>query len=184
MLPRQLVPKGKPDFELVISLYQEFLQDQYQGVGISDIVPTEQVRQGYLQALKALAISQNSLEKAPCYYGELGILRFFFDHSSQVDFTPLLHLYKEYIQPIIDYDNRHSGDLLPTLTAYTTYCASPSAICNALFIHKNTLYARLNKISQILGKNLSDSETVFNLSLGLKIQTLIQTGILGSELDP
>ena len=31
---------------------------------------------------------------------------------------------------------------------------------------------------------MSDSETVFNLSLGLKIQTLIQTGILGSELDP
>ena len=53
-----------------------------------------------------------------------------------------------------------------------------------LYIHKNTLYARLNKISQILGKNLSDSETVSNLSLGLKIQTLIQAGILDRDLDP
>lgn len=53
-----------------------------------------------------------------------------------------------------------------------------------LYIHKNTLYARLNKLSQILGKNLSDSETVFNLSLGLKIQTLIQAGNLDRDLDP
>lgn len=184
LLPKQLVPGEKPDFEPVIRLYREFLQDQYNGVGISGIVPTECVRQGYLQALKALAISQHSLNKAPCCYAELGILRFFFDRSNQVDFTPLLQVYQEYIQPIADYDTRHGGDLLPTLTAYITFCASPSAICGALFIHKNTLYARLNKISQILGKDLSDSETVFNLSLGLKIQTLIQAGILDRDLDP
>lgn len=184
LLPKQLVSRGKPDFERVISLFREFLQDQYNGVGISGIVPTERVRQGYLQALKALAISQHSLNKASCYYDELGILRFFFDRSNQVDFAPLLQVYQEYIQPITDYDSRHSGDLLPTLTAYITCCASPSAICNLLYIHKNTLYARLNKISQILGKDLSDSETVFNLSLGLKIQTLIQAGILDRDLDP
>ncbi len=184
LLPKQLVSEGKPDFQPVISLFCEFLQDQYNGVGISGIVPTECVRQGYLQALKALVISQHSLNKAPCFYADLGILRFFFDHSNQVDFTPLLQVYQEYIQPIADYDNRHSGDLLPTLTAYITFCGSPSAICNALYIHKNTMYARLNKISQILGKKLSDSETVFNLSLGLKIQTLIQAGMLDSDLDP
>ena len=91
-------------------------------------------RQGYLQALKALAISQHSLNKASCYYDELGILRFFFDRSNQVDFAPLLQVYQEYIQPITDYDSRHSGDLLPTLTAYITCCASPSAICNLLYI--------------------------------------------------
>ena len=184
LLPKQLVSRGKPDFERVISLFREFLQEQYNGVGISGIVPTERVRQGYLQALKALAISQHSLNKASCYYDELGILRFFFDRSNQVDFAPLLQVYQEYIQPITDYDSRHSGDLLPTLTAYITCCASPSAICNLLYIHKNTLYARLNKISQILEKDLSDSETVFNLSLGLKIQTLIQAGILDRDLDP
>lgn len=64
------------------------MQEQYNGVGISGIVPTERVRQGYLQALKALAISQHSLNKASCYYDELGILRFFFDRSNQVDFAP------------------------------------------------------------------------------------------------
>lgn len=184
MLPRQLVSEGSGGFEAIIRLFRTFLQDQYNGVGISGLVPTEQVRQGYLQALKALAISQHSLNKSPCNYAELGILRFFFDHSNQVDFAPLLQVYQEYIQPVVDYDSRHSGDLLPTLTAYISCCASPTAICSTLYIHKNTLYARLNKISQILGKNLSDSETVFNLSLGLKIQTLIRAGILDSDLDP
>lgn len=184
LLPDQLIEAAPEGFSPVISLFRQFLEEQYQGVGISEMVSTRKVRQGYLQALKALAVSQRSLEKAPCSYGELGILRFFFDHSDHVDFAPLLQIYQEYILPVIQYDQQHGSELLTTLTAYISCCSSPSAICSALFIHKNTLYSRLNKISQVLGKSLSDSEAIFNISLGLKIQTLIQAGILQGELDP
>ena len=183
-LPKQLIADTKNDFLPIISIFRQFLQKQYQGAGISDAVPTNKVRQGYLQALKALAISQHSSDKAPCLYSDLGILKYFFDHSNQVDFTPLLLVYHEYILPIIEYDKLHNGKLFYTLTAYISYCSSPSAICSALYIHKNTLYYRLNKISEILGKNLTDNETIFNISLGLKIQALIQAGIIQNDLDP
>lgn len=184
LLPSQLIKDTKDGFAPLVSLFQHFLQDRYQGAGISQMVPTKMVRQGYLQALKALAVSQHSLEKAPCFYEELGILRYFFDHSDNMDFAPLLQIYQEYILPIIKYDEQHGAELFPTLTAYITCCSSPSAICSALYIHKNTLYSRLNKITQVLGKSLSDSEVIFNISMGLKIQTLIQTGILQGDLDP
>lgn len=184
LLPNHLITDTQNGFAPIISIFRQFLQEHYQGAGISDVVPTKKVRQGYLQALKALAISQHSLDKTPCLYADLGILRFFYDHSNHVDFTPLLLVYQEYVLPIIEYDKLHSGELLSTLTSYISNCSSPSAICSALYIHKNTLYSRLNKISQLIGKDLSDSETIFNISLGLKLQTLIQAGILRNDLNP
>lgn len=184
LLPEPLIKNMQNDFLPLISIFRQFLDEQYQGTGISDVVSTQRVHQGYLQALKALAISQHSFDKTPCLYANLGILRFFFDHSNTLDFAPLLLIYQEYIVPIIEYDKEHSGDLLATLTSYISNCSSPTAICSELYIHKNTLYSRLNKISQILNKELSNSETIFNISLGLKMQTLIQAGILYDDLNP
>lgn len=183
-LPKQLIKDIKKDLMPVISIFKEFLQEQYMGAGISDIVSTQKIRQGYMQALKALTLSQNAYDKSPCFYADLGILRFFYDHSNQVDLAPLLLVYNEYIAPIIKYDKEHTGELLSTLTSYISNCFSPSAICSELYIHKNTLYSRLSKITHIIGKNLSDSETIFNISLGLKIHILIQTGILSNNLNP
>ena len=97
---------------------------------------------------------------------------------------PCSRVYQEYIQPVTDYDSRHSGDLLPTLTAYITCCASPSAICNMLYIHKNTLYARLNKISQILGKNFIRQRDCVQPVPGPENPDPDPAGILDRDLDP
>lgn len=184
LLPKQLVQDTAQGFLKLISVLQQFLKEQYQGVGISDAVITENVRQGYFQAFKALAVSQKSSDKKACFYSDLGILRFFFDHSNQIDFAPLVQVYQEYILPIIEYDASHSGELFSTLTTYIACASSPSNACAALFIHKNTLYSRLAKIAQVIGKNLSDSESMFHISLGIKIHTLIQTGMLYPNFDP
>ena len=45
----------------------------------------------------------------------------------------------------------------------------------SMYIHKNTLYSRLNKISQVLGKDILDSEAGFTLMLGIKIHMLVET---------
>ena len=179
-LPQYLLPKTDM-LKSVIDVFQEFLKEQYQGIGISDIVDTENVRQGYFQALKSLAISKQRPRNVPCHYSELGVLRFFFDRSNQLDISPLTALYREYIFPILQYDQSHGSELFPTLTTYMFCCSSPSAACSELYIHKNTLYSRLNKISALLKKNLSDSETVFNLLFGIKIHALIQAGVLPQD---
>ena len=124
-----------------------------------------------------MSISHSTAGQPPCFFSDLGILRFFFDRSNQLDPEPLLQVYEEYIQPILSYDKMHSGELFPTLSTYLECGSSPSGACSSLFIHKNTLYSRLNKISQLLGKNLSDSEVHFNLVLGVKVHTLVKAGI-------
>lgn len=177
-LPQQMAQTGKEVFLRLERTFRQFFKEQYQGIGVSSAVPTEKVRQGYFEAVKALAVSQLSADRASCFFEDLGILRFFFDRSGELDLSPLLQVYCEYILPIIQYDDAHSGELFPTLTTYLGCCSSPSATCAALYIHKNTLYSRLNKIAQLLGKSLSDSETNFNISLGVKIHTLVKTGVL------
>lgn len=183
LLPKELIQDPGKDLEPIFSTYQQLLGEQYQGIGISRAVPTEEVRQGYFQALKALSISRNNPRHEPCFYDDLGILQYFFDHSGQVDLTPLMALYREYVLPVVQYDQQHGGELFTTLEGYITYRCSPTAICKALYIHKNTLYSRLNKISQLLDKNLSDSETIFNVSLALKVENLIKAGMLEGGLE-
>lgn len=183
LLPRELVEDPGKDLEPVFATYQQLLGGQYQGIGISREVPTEEVRQGYLQAIKALSISRNHPRHQPCFYDDLGILQYFFDNSGQVDLMPLMALYREYVFPVIQYDKQHGGELFTTLEGYITCRCSPTAICKALYIHKNTLYSRLNKIAQLLHKNLSDSETIFNISLALKVESLIRAGMLEGGVE-
>jgi DNA-binding PucR family transcriptional regulator len=86
--------------------------------------------------------------------------------------------YREYIQPISEYDVKHGTELLETLETYIRCCSATSAICESLFIHKNTLYSRMSKISQLIKHDLSDSDTLFNINLALKVKMLIDSGIL------
>jgi len=96
---------------------------------------------------------------------------------------PLMALYREYVFPVIQYDKQHGGELFTTLEGYITCRCSPTAICKALYINKNPLYSRLNKIAQLLHKNLSDSETIFNISLALKVESLIRAGMLEGGVE-
>ncbi len=176
-LPQPLTDSRVDCFDSLAAVLRQFLKGQYQGIGISEAVPTEHVQEGYFQASKALSISRISPGQPPCFFKDLGILRFFFDRTNQIQPGPLIQVYKEYLLPILQYDQTHGGNLFSTLATYLECGSSPSATCSALFIHKNTLYSRLNKISQILGKTLSDSEVNFNILLAIKIYTLIQAGI-------
>ena len=60
LIPKELAGKDNGALYAAVSTYREFLAEQYQGIGISDVVDTEKIRQGYLQALKALAVSRHS----------------------------------------------------------------------------------------------------------------------------
>lgn len=165
-------------FKPSIESLKESLKGQYDGVGISTLISKNAIRQGYFQAIKALALSRNSKEHNAIYYSELGVLKYFFDNSNNLDISPLMQNYREYIQPISEYDVKHGTELLETLETYIRCCSATSAICESLFIHKNTLYSRMSKISQLIKHDLSDSDTLFNINLALKVKMLIDSGIL------
>ncbi|MBQ3640588.1 helix-turn-helix domain-containing protein [bacterium] len=164
--------------------FRNLFKGNLDGIGISNTVSKKELRKAYYQAKKALTISSNFSDKRPFRYNELGVMEYFFDHEENIDFGPLLDVHEEYLKPVQIYDDQHGTDLLNTLSTYIKCCSSTSAICAELFIHKNTLYSRLNKISQILGKDLSDSDVIFHVTLALKVRMMLNAGLLESDQPP
>jgi PucR family transcriptional regulator, purine catabolism regulatory protein len=69
---------------------------------------------------------------------------------------------------------KNRKELLMTLKTYLECQGNSIETAEKLFIHRNTLRYRLQRIEKILGRDLSQSEERFSLWLALKIGTLIE----------
>lgn len=123
----------------------------------------------YHQALQTLHYVNVSIKKEYGFYEDLGILRFFIDNSGRLDGDFLHDVVERYLRPIERYDSEHNAQLKRTLIKYIDHDCSSIKTQNALFIHKNTLHARLAKIEKLLDCSLSSSEDLFNIQLAVKI---------------
>ncbi len=72
-------------------------------------------------------------------------------------FPPLMH--------IIDYDSKHNTHLAYTLYEYLQNPTHPTDVAKRLYIHKNTLYYRLEKIREIMGQDFKDAETIASIQM-------------------
>lgn len=70
---------------------------------------------------------------------------------------------------VIDLDSEHKTKLALTLYTYLEDPANPNAVCKKLFIHKNTLYYRLEKIRSIMGTDFKDAETIMKIQFSFLI---------------
>jgi len=62
-----------------------------------------------------------------------------------------------------------TGSLVETLRAYLHHSGNTRAVCEELFIHRNTLSYRLRRIEELLGTDLSDGRLRATLLLALAI---------------
>ena len=92
--------------------------------------------------------------------------------------TTLQLLIWEYLQPIINYDNEKSANLLPTLLALDNCNYNLQEACTQLNIHRNTLYARIEKIRCIMKYDIDSSNTRHMLHIGLMHYVLSSSGLL------
>lgn len=75
-----------------------------------------------------------------------------------------------YLKPLIEADKINEGQLLDTLGMYLECDGNANAAAEALFIHRNTMRYRLEKIKSILKINLNDLEVCFKLNMALCIK--------------
>ena len=66
------------------------------------------------------------------------------------------------------YDKQNATNMVETLDCYFACNCNVSETAKALFIHRNTLIYRIDKIKSILGRDLKDSEERLLLQLGLR----------------
>ena len=136
------------------------------GVG----VPADEIsswRGSFRQAGQALEMARRLDEGRPLYYPDLSIYRLLF----QIEHDPeLIAFQEETIGPLLAQEN--SQELLHTLEAYFEHHGNVSQTAEALFIHRNTLIYRMERIATILNRTLDDPENRLALQLALYIQRM------------
>lgn len=87
-------------------------------------------------------------------------------------------LLRAYIHPSFDilheYDLANDTTLLNTLQSYITNGLNAKETATALYLHRNTLTYRLNKIKALTDIDFEDLETIFRLSCSFRINQLLQ----------
>lgn len=128
------------------------------------------VKSAYRQAIMA-CIAARCLNQPLINYSELGIIEFL------LGMRPVERLrayYCEVLDPLIQYDNLNGAALLSTLTVYFANNRSIEKTADELYIHRNTLKYRLQKIEDILKRDLNDVNDITIISICLKIEQLMQ----------
>jgi PucR family transcriptional regulator, purine catabolism regulatory protein len=72
------------------------------------------------------------------------------------------------LRPLLDHDSRARSKLVPTLRAYLENAGRKADTVRALGVQRRTLYARLEKISGLLGRDLDAQDTRTRLTLALQ----------------
>ncbi|PIC77054.1 PucR family transcriptional regulator [Sporosarcina sp. P19] len=108
-----------------------------------------QIREGYKEAKRVAELKQKFAFESD-FYDDLGIYRLLLLLNEQGD---LEHYVDDYLQDLMDYDKKTGGNLFETLRIYLECGGSKKETADRLFIVRQTLYHRLEKIESIMGEN-------------------------------
>ena len=81
--------------------------------------------------------------------------------------SPELSPFAGLVQPLEDYDRERGSDLVRTLAVYFDAGENASEAAERLFLHRNSLLYRLERIQNLTGLDLKDPEVRLALRLGL-----------------
>ena len=114
----------------------------------------DQVDTAYLEAGFALFHLQQQNLPTPVYLFRDCQLEYILSRICSE--LPLAELYSEKLLRLAAYDRTHSASCLKTLNLYLKTEMNATQTARLLFLHRSSLLKRLDKISQILGDDLSD----------------------------
>lgn len=125
------------------------------------------------EALQALTI-QHRLGVAPSIarFSDLGVYRLLFAAESLPEFV---EFHDQTLGGLIEHDDVHGSDLVPTLQAFFAANGSPKEAAARLGVHRNTVLYRLGRIATLTGYDLDDADTRLRLQLALSIDTIARS---------
>jgi DNA-binding PucR family transcriptional regulator len=78
-----------------------------------------------------------------------------------------LEPFRALIAPLLDHDRTRRSDLVRTLKTYFAAGANASEAADRLFLHRNSMLYRLERIQSLTGLDLKDDRVALALQLGL-----------------
>lgn len=139
------------------------------GLG-STSTSVETVRRSYKDALTCLDLGR--LTKGPGKITNLSEIASYYILANSADAGVLDQVCGSAIAKLEKADDNHHSELLKTLEKYLECDKNLTQTAAELFIHRNTLANRLEKITDITGFALDHHEQAFNLRLALRLKKL------------
>ena len=74
------------------------------------------------------------------------------------------------LDALIRYDGENESNLLETLEIFVNHLGARNTTASSLYLHRNTLMYRIKKIEHLTGYDLSDPNSILELSLALHLR--------------
>ncbi len=81
--------------------------------------------------------------------------------------SPDLEPFRELVLPLVNYDRERGSGLVQTLTVYFETGTNASKTSERLYLHRNSLLYRLERIQELTGLDLRDHGSRLVIQLGL-----------------
>ncbi|NEP84883.1 MAG: PucR family transcriptional regulator, partial [Okeania sp. SIO3B3] len=134
--------------------------------GVGKVTPKEQsLRNSYEQAHEALQITMALRWQSVAHFHELGMLHWLNNLSLEQRQD---NDYLDYVRVLVQHDAERNTDLLDTLEAYIDCGGSIIEASHMLYVHRNTVSHRLERIQELCGLDLRSMWHRFNFMAAIK----------------
>lgn len=126
-------------------------------IGVGKFVESlSEIHKSYRTAEETVRIQQKmGVIKSQYFYEDFHLFRLISIMNKQVD---LREFVLEYLHPVLEYDKRTNGKLFETLRTYLACNGSKQETAKRLFVVRQTLYHRIEKLEKLLGEDFMTPE--------------------------
>lgn len=129
----------------------------YVGVG-TKIKDASNIYLSYNRSAYALTYARREKDPISSFDG-MGLYRLIYTSN---DDDVLYEMGEELLAPVLEHDRLHSMNLEETLYSYLKNDGSVAKVSSDLFVHKNTIVYRMNKIKELLNSELDTMDEKVN----------------------
>lgn len=137
----------------------------------------------YQTAIETIRIQNRcSQHEASHFYDDLHIFRLISHLNRHLDLNEIV---QEYLEPVIHYDKKYNGKLMETLKTYLACNGSKQETAKRLYVVRQTLYHRIEKLEKLLGNDFMNHEKRLAIEFMLHSYEFLQSSkqIKGGELE-
>src|SRR5712692_4092401 len=132
-------------------------------------------RRGFAEATEALQMGQNlNPDGGVTHFNDLGVYRYLYKIARMDD---LRDMYQDQVAHIANYDQRKGTDLLDTLETYLECAGNLTKTSGRLFVHRNTLIQRLERLQSLCDIDLQERSNWLTLQVAIKVFKLRSSGV-------
>lgn len=149
---------------------QSFIEGSSCTFGISKVYKDiNQVKDGYKEAKEVFKMHSSTIAKT-YFYEDLGIYRLLLILKKS---GYLENYINDYLNVVLNYDQRMESDLFKTLSVYLECNGVKNETADRLFIVRQTLYNRLEKLETLLGEDFMEPSNRLALEVAIKAHQLV-----------